>query len=117
MIAYNLSRLARKSAIPMIGMKSVTDFNFVPSIDLLVKETAIANQLIVSAKNDRELRRQTSLVPGEKFLQHALRLLLRVWAKGKAHEIMICHEFGENARRLFLEMDAELIAAFPESFG
>ena len=96
MIAHNLSRLARKSAIPMIGMKSVTDFNFVPSIDLLVKETAVANQLIVSAKNDCELRRQTSLVPREKFLQHALHLLMRVWAEGKAHEIMICHEFGET---------------------
>jgi hypothetical protein len=101
----------------MIGMKSVTDFNFVPSIDLLVKETAIANQLIVSAKNDRELRRQTSLVPGEKFLQHALRLLVRVWAEGKAHEIMICHEFGETLDVFFSKMDAELIAAFPESFG
>jgi hypothetical protein len=54
-----------------------------PSIDLLVKETAIANQLIVSAKNGRQLRRQTSLVPGEKFLQHALRLLVRVWPREK----------------------------------
>ena len=96
MIAYNLSHLARKSAIPMIGMKSVTDFNFVPSFDLLVKETAIANQLIVSAKNHRKLGGQISLRPSEKFLQHALHLLTRVWAEGKAHEIMICHEFGET---------------------
>jgi hypothetical protein len=103
MIAYNLSRLARKSVIPIIGMKSVTDFNFVPSIDLLVKETAIANQLIVSAKNDRELRRRTSLVPGEKFLQLALRLLVRVWAEGKAHEIAVCHQFGETSDVFVLE--------------
>jgi hypothetical protein len=101
MIAYNLSGFARKSAIPMIGIKPVTDFNFVPSIDLLVKETAITNQLIVSAKNDCELQRQTSLVPGEKLLQHALRLLVRLWANGKAHEIMICHEFGETVDVFF----------------
>jgi hypothetical protein len=35
----------------------MTDFNFAPSIDLRVKETAIANQLIVSPKNHRKLRR------------------------------------------------------------
>ena len=44
------------------------DFDFVCAIEMPMKETAITDQLVVSAKNNCELRRQTSLVPGEKFL-------------------------------------------------
>jgi len=31
-----------------------------------------------------------------KIMQHAPRLLTRVWAERKAHEIMICYEFDET---------------------
>src|SRR5215813_5029419 len=103
MVAYGPSRLARKSAVPIIRIKSITDFNFASSIDLLVKKTAIADQLIVSSKNHRKLRRQSSLRPREKFLQHVLRLLLRVWAERKTHEIAVCHEFGETVDVFFSE--------------
>ncbi len=102
-MAYSLGCLARKSAVPIVGMKSITDLDFVCPIEMPMKETAIADQLVVSTKNDRELRRQTSLVPGQKFLQYALRLLTRVWAEGKAHEIAVCHQFGETSEVLLLE--------------
>jgi hypothetical protein len=84
-------------------VKPITDLGFISAIEMPMKKTAITHQLVVSAKNDRELRRQTSLFPGKKFLQHALRLLGRVWAQRKAHEIAVCHEFGETSDILFSE--------------
>ncbi len=68
-----------------------------------MKKTAIPDQLVIAAKNDRKLRRQTSLVPREEFLQYGLCLLARVWAKRKAHEIAISHEFGEPPDVFVLE--------------
>ena len=68
-----------------------------------MKETAITDQLVVAAKNDRKLRRQTSLVPREECLQYGLRLLARVWAERKAHKIAVGHEFGEPPDVFVLE--------------
>jgi hypothetical protein len=68
-----------------------------------MKKTAIPNQAVVAAINDRKLRRQTSLVPREEFLQYGLRLLARVWAERKAHEIAVGHQFGEPSDVFGLE--------------
>src|SRR5207245_2849037 len=103
MIPYSLGRFARKSAVPIVRMKPITDLDFVCAIEMPMKETAIADQLVVSAKNNRELRRQASLIPGEKFLQHALRLLARVRAERKTHEIAACHQFREPSDVFVLE--------------
>jgi hypothetical protein len=54
-------------------------------------------------KNNRKLRRQTSLVPSEEFLQYGLSLLARVWAGRKAHEIAVSHEFSETSDVFFSE--------------
>ena len=103
MVAYSLGRLARKSAVPIVRMKPITDLDFVCAIEMPMKETAITDQLVVSAKNDCELRRQTSLVPGEKFLQHAPCLLAGVWPERKTHEIAVCHEFRQPVDVFVLE--------------
>jgi hypothetical protein len=84
-------------------MKSITDLDFVCPVQMPMKKTAIADRLVVSAKNNRELRRQTSLVPGKKFLWHALRLLARIWAERKTHEIAVCHEFRKPPDVFVLE--------------
>jgi hypothetical protein len=94
-IADSLGRLARKSAVPIVGMKPIADLDFICPVQMPMKKTAIADQLIAFAGNNRKLRRQTSLVPGEEFLQHALRLLVRIWAERKTHEIAVCHQFRE----------------------
>ncbi len=87
------------------------------SIDLLVKKPAVADQFVVSAKNDGELRRQHSLVPREKFLQHGLRLLARVWAQREAHEIRVRHQFCQKID-IFLKKRAENEArCFKHHFG
>jgi len=46
---------------------------------------------------------KTSLVPREEFLQYGLRLLARVWAERKAHEIAVGHQFGEPSDVFGLE--------------
>jgi len=76
-------------------MKPITDLHFICPVQMPMKKTAIADQLLAFAGNNRKLRRQTSLVPGEEFLQHSLRLPVRVWADRKTHEIAVCHYFRE----------------------
>jgi len=87
----------------MVRIKPITDLDFICAVEMPMKKTAIPDQLVVAAKNDRELRRQTSLVPREEFLQYGLRLLARVWAERKAHEIAVGHQFGEPPDVFVLE--------------
>ena len=68
-----------------------------------MEKAAISKDIVILAENKGELRRQTSLVPREEFLQYGLRLLARVWAERKTHEITVCHEFGETPDVFFLE--------------
>jgi hypothetical protein len=70
-----------KPAFPIIRMQPVADFDFVSTLKLSMKKAAITDQKVVSAKNNCELRRQTSFIPGEKFLQHGLGLFMRVRAE------------------------------------
>jgi len=68
-----------------------------------MQKTAITEDIVILLKNNRKLRRQTSLVPREEFLQYGLRLLARVWPRRKAHEIAVSHKFGETSDVFFSE--------------
>jgi hypothetical protein len=68
-----------------------------------MQKTAITEDIVILVKNNRKLRRQTSLVPSEEFLQYGLRLLTRIWPERKAHEIAVSHEFGETSYIFFSE--------------
>jgi hypothetical protein len=68
-----------------------------------MEKPAITDQLVVPAKDDGELRRQTSLVPGDKFLQHSLRFLTRVRAERKAHEVRVRHQLRQRIEILLAE--------------
>jgi len=54
MIAHSARGFGRQSPTPIIRVKSISNFDFIRLINLLMKETAIANQLAVLADNDRE---------------------------------------------------------------
>ena len=84
MITDSLGGLARKSAVPIVRIEPITDLDFIRAVEVLMKETAISDKLVVAAKNDRKLRRQTSLVPREECLQYGLRLLARVLGRAKS---------------------------------
>jgi hypothetical protein len=62
-ITDSLGGLARKSAVPIVRVKPITDLDFIYAVEMPMKKTAIPDQVVVSAKNDCKLRRQTSLVP------------------------------------------------------
>ena len=69
----------------------------------MVQKAAITEDIVIFAKYNRKLRRQTSLVPSEEFLQHGLCLLARVRAERKTHEITAGHQFGETSDVFVLE--------------
>jgi len=52
----------------MRRIEPVTNFDLVRHFGVM-KKTAITKDIIILAENDRELRRQTSLIPSEEFLQ------------------------------------------------
>jgi len=70
---------------------------------MVMEETAVTQEMVILTKNDCKLRRQAIVVPREEFLEYDLRLLARVWAERKAHEIAAGHEFGKPPDVFVLE--------------
>src|SRR5436190_21467101 len=68
-IPHGLRCFSRKSATPIIGIEPVPNFDFVRLVDLLMKETAIADQAIIVAMNDRKLRWKPATLPANEFVQ------------------------------------------------
>ena len=88
----NCSRcFGRKSATPIIGIKPVPNFDFVHLIDLLMKETAIADQAIIVAMNNCKLRWQPTTLPVNEFVQKANGLFPCKSTERKPHEIRVRH--------------------------
>ena len=74
MIAHRLRRFGRQAFVPIIRMQAVTDFNFICSIDFLMKEAAVTDQSIIRAAEHGKLRRQSAVLPRENFFQKGRRL-------------------------------------------
>src|SRR6266852_5301562 len=96
MIPHGLRCFSRKSATPIIGTKPVPNFDFVRLIDLLMKDTAIADQPIIVAMNDCKLRWQPATLPVNEFVQKDSGLFPCKNTKRKPHEIRVRHERREK---------------------
>jgi len=70
---------------------------------MVMEKSAVTQEMVILTKNNCKLRRQTSVVPREEFLEYGLRLLARVWAERKAHEIAAGHQFGKPPDVFVLE--------------
>jgi hypothetical protein len=84
-------------------MQSVSDFDFICTIDLPVKEAAVADQRAVGPNKDRERRWPTGAIPREKFVENSLGLFAGVNAERKAHEAFIRHQLCETIEIFLLE--------------
>jgi hypothetical protein len=82
MIAHRLRRFGCQAFVPIIRMQAVTDFNFICSIDFLMKEAAVTDQSIIRAAEHGKLLRQTAVLPRENFLQKGRRLFACFAPKG-----------------------------------
>ena len=96
MIAHRSRRFTREPLVPIIRIQPITDFNFVPTIDLLMKETAISNQLIIRTMNDGELRWKPAALPTNDFVQKGGGLLPGKNTERKSHEIHVCHQLSQK---------------------
>src|SRR5438034_8225875 len=75
MVPHGLCGFSRESPAPIIRIEPISNFNFFCFIDQLMKETAIANQLITLAMNDRKLRWKPIALPADDFVQKGNGLL------------------------------------------
>ena len=103
MVPHGLCGFSRESPAPIIRIEPISNFNFFCFIDQLMKETAIANQLITLAMNDRKLRWKPIPLPADDFVQKRDGLFSRVNAERKAHEIGVGEERGQRIEIILAE--------------
>ncbi len=60
-VTHRARRFGRQSAIPVVGMKPITDLDLLDLIDDLSKKSAITDQLFFLAQDTAELTRSTRL--------------------------------------------------------
>ena len=114
----NCSRcFGRKSPTPIIAIKPVPNFDFVHLIDLLMKETAIADQAIIVAMNNCKLRWQPTTLPVNEFVQKSNGLFRCKSTERKPHEIRIRHQRREKIDIFLAERPKNEAACFKFHVG
>ena len=103
MVPHGLCGFSRESPAPIIRIEPISNFNFFCFIDQLMKETAIANQLITLAMNDRKLRWKPIALPADDFVQKGNGLLPGKNTKRKPHEIRVRHQLRQRIDIFFAE--------------
>ena len=78
-----------ESLIPVVRMKSISDFDFRDVIHLLVKEAAVPDRRAILAKANDELGRETVAVPIHDFVDELRRPLARKDPAGKLHKAFV----------------------------
>ena len=112
-VAYRGGRFGRQAAIPVIGMQAVPDLDFVHLIHHLAKKSAIADQPVLVARDEREWTRQTFACWRDHAIeQKPCRLFAAKNAARKAHEIRIRHQDRHRVEVRFDEMTQDQARRF-----
>src|ERR1700741_2292627 len=75
-------------------MQSIPNLDVLDAVLGMMKETAIADQVIFIARDDCELRRSSSAIPPDDFFDESHCLFaLGENAKRETHEVGICKQF------------------------
>jgi len=98
MIAHGTRGFGSQAFVPVIGMHSVSDFDFVDAINVLVVKTAVAKQrpavlrfVFGRPEDERKQGRLVRALPTEKVFHKRGSLFARINTEREAHEIRIRH--------------------------
>src|SRR5262249_25898876 len=90
LITHGMRSFSNEAPVPVSGIKPVPDLKVFDPVLRVIKETAVTDDRVFAARDDRKLRWNAGAIPAHNFLDKSDRLFpFGENAQRKAHEIRI----------------------------